>query len=122
MTARAGLRVSWAPPNKRMHATRDTRDVINSKGLGGRVMRGVRSPERSGLMARQAQAGAVGRSNSGMHPTADTLDVINHQLVGGRVMPGVRRRYDSRARGFEEPGGRETYRAASGWHRDLGAA
>jgi len=39
-------------------------------------MPGVRSPERSGLMARKAQAGAVGRSNSGMHPTADTRAVI----------------------------------------------
>ena len=30
-----------APPNKRMHATRDTNDVIISSGVGGRVMRGV---------------------------------------------------------------------------------
>ena len=28
--------------NKRMHATRDTLLVINLKGVGGRVMRGVR--------------------------------------------------------------------------------
>jgi hypothetical protein len=48
---RAGLRVSWTPPNKRMHATRDTRDVIISRGLGGRVMRGVRSLLRFGISA-----------------------------------------------------------------------
>jgi hypothetical protein len=30
-------------PNKRMHATADTWDVINSKGAGRRVMRGVRA-------------------------------------------------------------------------------
>jgi hypothetical protein len=30
-----------APPNKRMHATRDTSDVINLHLAGGRVMRGV---------------------------------------------------------------------------------
>jgi hypothetical protein len=29
-------------PNKRMHATRDTTDVIISIGTGGRVMRSVR--------------------------------------------------------------------------------
>lgn len=29
-------------PNKRMHATRDTTDVINPQLVGGRVMRGVR--------------------------------------------------------------------------------
>jgi len=33
--------VSWAPPNKRMHATRDTLLVIKSTLAGGRVMRGV---------------------------------------------------------------------------------
>jgi hypothetical protein len=30
-------------PNKRMHATRDTRDVINLYLAGGRVMPGVRA-------------------------------------------------------------------------------
>jgi hypothetical protein len=29
-------------PNKRMHATRDTTDVMLRLGAGGRVMRGVR--------------------------------------------------------------------------------
>jgi hypothetical protein len=37
--------VRWAKDdpqsNKRMHATRDTTDVITNRGLGGRVMRGV---------------------------------------------------------------------------------
>jgi hypothetical protein len=42
IAARAGLRVSWAPPNMRMHATRDTKDVIERNLVGGRVMRGVR--------------------------------------------------------------------------------
>ena len=41
MTARAGHGESWAPPNKRMHATRGTRDVIKRNLAGGRVMRGV---------------------------------------------------------------------------------
>jgi hypothetical protein len=52
-------------------------------------MPGVRSPECSGLMAQQAQAGAVGRSNSGMHPTADTTDVIHREGAARRVMRGV---------------------------------
>jgi hypothetical protein len=30
------------PPNKRMHATRDTTDFIFGLDVGGRVMRGVR--------------------------------------------------------------------------------
>jgi hypothetical protein len=42
----------WAlkmtPSNKRMHATRDTTDVIERNLAGGRVMRSVRSPERGG--------------------------------------------------------------------------
>jgi hypothetical protein len=35
--------------NKRMHATADTLDVIDSSGAGRRVMRSVRSPECAGL-------------------------------------------------------------------------
>jgi hypothetical protein len=31
---RAGLRVSWTPPNKRMHATADTTDVMLRDRLG----------------------------------------------------------------------------------------
>jgi len=38
---RAGVSVGWTPPNKRMHATRDTSDVIERNRAGGRVMRGV---------------------------------------------------------------------------------
>ena len=38
---RPGSSGSWTPHNKRMHATRDTQDVIISRGSGGRVMRGV---------------------------------------------------------------------------------
>jgi hypothetical protein len=38
----AGVALKMTPSNKRMHATRDTRDFIGSKGAGGRVMRGVR--------------------------------------------------------------------------------
>jgi hypothetical protein len=34
-----------------MHATRDTHHVININVVGGRVMRGVRPPERKALMA-----------------------------------------------------------------------
>jgi len=34
MMGRAGLSESWTPPNKRMHATRDTRDVIYNHGCG----------------------------------------------------------------------------------------
>ena len=41
----------WVPkssaPNKRMHATRDTSDVIDLKLAGGRVMRGVMPPLRA---------------------------------------------------------------------------
>ena len=62
--------------NKRMHATRDTSHFIFIRGVGGRVMRGVRSPERGGLPTRKLHPAALRRSNSGMHPTADTAAVI----------------------------------------------
>ena len=39
---RPGCSGRCAPPNKRMHATRDTKDVIKRHLAGGRVMRGVR--------------------------------------------------------------------------------
>ncbi len=42
MAARAGPCAGWAPPNKRMHPTRDTKAVIVLNRAGGRVMRGVR--------------------------------------------------------------------------------
>jgi hypothetical protein len=42
ITPRAGLRVSWAPPNNGMHPTRDTEAVMESNLAGGRVMPGVR--------------------------------------------------------------------------------
>jgi len=42
MAARADSCGSWAPPNKRMHATRDTNLVMLHEDAGGRVMRGVR--------------------------------------------------------------------------------
>jgi hypothetical protein len=45
--ARGGLKMTQS--NKRMHATRDTWDVIKRDLVGGRVMRGVRSPEGAGL-------------------------------------------------------------------------
>jgi hypothetical protein len=38
--ARRALKVTQS--NKRMHATRDTKDVIERNLVGGRVMRGVR--------------------------------------------------------------------------------
>ena len=41
ITARAGSGEAWTPPNKRMHATADTRVVIYLRGVGRRVMRGV---------------------------------------------------------------------------------
>ncbi len=39
--ARAGFYESRTPPNRRMHATRDTKDFIFGWVAGGRVMRGV---------------------------------------------------------------------------------
>ena len=42
-----GLKMT--PSNKRMHATRDTHHVITSKGVGGRVMRGVRPQKEDGV-------------------------------------------------------------------------
>jgi hypothetical protein len=42
-------------------------------------------------MARKAQAGATGRSNSGMHPTADTMDFKLLRGAARRVMRGVMR-------------------------------
>jgi hypothetical protein len=42
ITPRADDSGSWTPPNKRMHPTADTRDVILSRGSGRRVMRSVR--------------------------------------------------------------------------------
>jgi hypothetical protein len=47
IAARVGLRVRRAQSNKRMHATRDTRDVVERDLAGGRVMRGVRLLVRS---------------------------------------------------------------------------
>jgi hypothetical protein len=42
LTGRAmGVALKVTPSNKRMHATRDTSDVINRNLAGGRVMRGV---------------------------------------------------------------------------------
>ena len=34
MAARAGSGGGWTPPNKRMHATRDTNDVMLSERFG----------------------------------------------------------------------------------------
>ncbi len=45
-------------------------------------MLGVRSPERASLMAQDAQAGALRRSNKRMHATRDTSVVINLQRLG----------------------------------------
>ena len=42
MLPRTGFGGTCAPPNKRMHATRDTKDFIFGQVVGGRVMRGVR--------------------------------------------------------------------------------
>ena len=42
LAPRAGDSGTWTPHNKRMHATRDTNDVIERNLVGGRVMRGVR--------------------------------------------------------------------------------
>jgi hypothetical protein len=54
-------------PNKRMHATRDTNDVTNSKGVGGRVMRGVRLLLRYRLckLKKCPRRMAAGRGQSG---------------------------------------------------------
>jgi hypothetical protein len=59
-----------------MHPTADMTTLINRNLAGRRVMPGVRSPECSGLMAQEAQAGAQRRSNMGMHPTRDTQVVM----------------------------------------------
>jgi hypothetical protein len=66
-----------------MHATRDTNDVIKRNLAGGRVMRGVRSPERAVLRTLEFHPGARGRPNSRMHATADTQAVIFGNGVGG---------------------------------------
>ena len=42
VSRRAGSIVTWTPPNKRMHPTADTLDVINLRRAARRVMRGVR--------------------------------------------------------------------------------
>ena len=42
MALRSGFGGGGAPPNKRMHATRDTAAFIFGEVAGGRVMRGVR--------------------------------------------------------------------------------
>jgi hypothetical protein len=42
LALRAGDSGTWTPHNKRMHATRDTQDVIKLRRAGGRVMRGIR--------------------------------------------------------------------------------
>ena len=60
--------------------------------------------------------------NNGMHPTADTTDVINIEWFGAAGDARVRRRDGAKAQGSEERGWRETYRAASGLPRNLGAA
>ena len=72
-----------------MHPTADTLLVINSKGAARRVMPGVRSPERGGLILWRFHPAAVERPNSGMHPTADTEAVINSAGVARRVMPAL---------------------------------
>jgi hypothetical protein len=73
-----------------MHATRDTNAFMLCRGVGGRVMRGVRSPERASLIRGRFQARARRRSNKRMHATRDTNTVIHIELVGGRVMRSVR--------------------------------
>jgi hypothetical protein len=60
-----------------MHPTADTLPVINSNGLGRRVMPGVRSPEGSGLEAQKLQAASLGRSNKRMHATAHSAALIS---------------------------------------------
>jgi hypothetical protein len=69
-----------------MHPTRDTAAFINIHLAGGRVMPGVRSPERAGLRTRMFHPGALERPNSRMHATADTQAVIFGCGVGRRVM------------------------------------
>jgi hypothetical protein len=51
----------------------------SARDVGGRVMRGVRSPDSSGLPTRELHPAAPGRPNSGMHPTADTTAFIFRQ-------------------------------------------
>ena len=109
-------------PNNGMHPTADTPAFNSNNGLGRRVMPGVRSPECSGLMAQEAQAGAQRRSNMGMHPTRDTTALMYLNRAGGRVMPGVRRRYGRSVRCSEERGWRKTYYGSCGLRRNLCAA
>src|SRR5215210_8008829 len=82
MTPRAGLRVTWTPPNKRMHATRDTSVVIELYGAGGRVMRGVRFLLRNGILPidRRAAAGSEAR---GMETAPAVVNGMTLGLAGG---------------------------------------
>ena len=76
-------------PNNGMHPTADTTASMILNLAGRRVMPGVRSPERGGLMRGRSQPAARRRSNMGMHPTADTSDVINLRGAARRVMPAL---------------------------------
>ncbi|MDQ3816431.1 MAG: hypothetical protein M3362_01920 [Acidobacteriota bacterium] len=79
---------SRAKPNNGMHPTADTNDVINIRGLGRRVMPGVRRRyderaqgfEEPVWLRRSAPRAGFGGSwtppNKPMHPTADTDDVM----------------------------------------------
>jgi hypothetical protein len=70
------LLAAGAMPNNGMHPTADTAAVIFGHRPGRRVMPGVRSPERGGVITRMFHPAALRRSNSGMHPTADTSLVM----------------------------------------------
>jgi hypothetical protein len=60
-----------------MHPTADTLPLIFGNHAGRRVMPGVRSPERNSLMARDAHAVPLGRSNKRLNATAHSVALIN---------------------------------------------
>src|SRR5215204_4446960 len=94
MTPHAGFGGTWTPPNKRMHATADTRDVIFGQLVGRRVMRSVRrrydvkaagSEGRGGQRRITPRAGLRGGwtpPNKRMHATRDTTDFIFLRRLG----------------------------------------
>ncbi len=84
-------KASDAAPNNGMHPTADTMAVMYINRAGRRVMPGVRSLERAGLLTWALQPGALERPNSGMHPTADTVLVMSLRGVARRVMPALGR-------------------------------
>ncbi len=86
------------------------------------MMRGVRSPERGGLIRGSFIPPLWGGLTSACTRPATRIISCRLNRAGGRVMRGVMRRYGEQAQGSEGSGWRKTYHGSCRFLRDLDAA